>query len=125
MNKSKLLYFYSDENNLENQENFDLETIDLCIINSKDTIVNYSSVYNKIKSLNIDAIIIDKSSFVLDKEIFEFATYIRLLKHNIRDVPIYIYCNFGDKGIIEFLKSDKTNISKTNRFEIIKNIILW
>ena len=79
MNKSKLLYFYSDENNLENQENFDLETIDLCIINSKDTIVNYSSVYNKIKSLNIDAIIIDKSSFVLDMEIFEFATYIRLM----------------------------------------------
>ena len=121
MNKSKLLYFYSDENNLENQENFDLETIDLCIINSKDTIVNYSSVYNKIKSLNIDAIIIDKSSFVLDKEIFEFATYIRLLKNNIWDVPIYIYCNFGYKGIIEFLKSDKTNISKTNRFEIINN----
>ena len=121
MNKSKLLYFYSDENNLENQENFDLETIDLCIINSKDTIVNYSSVYNKIKSLNIDAIIIDKSSFVLDKEIFEFATYIRLMKNNIWDVPIYIYCNFGYKGIIEFLKSDKTNISKTNRFEIINN----
>ena len=93
MNKSKLLYFYSDENNLKNQENFDLETIDLCIINSKDTIVNYSSVYNKIKSLNIDAIIIDKSSFVLDKEIFEFATYIRLMKNNIWDVPIYIYCN--------------------------------
>ena len=92
MNKSKLLYFYSDENNLENQENFDLETIDLCIINSKDTIVNYSSVYNKIKSLNIDAIIIDKSSFVLDKEIFEFATYIRLLKNNIWDVPIlYVF----------------------------------
>lgn len=64
MNKSKLLYFYSDENNLKNQENFDLETIDLCIINSKDTIVNYSSVYNKIKSLNIDAIIIDKSSLL-------------------------------------------------------------
>ena len=121
MNKSKLLYFYSDENNLENQENFDLETIDLCIFNSKDTIVNYSSVYNKIKSLNIDAIIIDKSSFVLDMEIFEFATYIRLLKNNIWDVPIYIYCNFGYKGIIEFLKSDKTNISKTNRFEIINN----
>ena len=92
MNKSKLLYFYSDENNLENQENFDLETIDLCIFNSKDTIVNYSSVYNKIKSLNIDAIIIDKSSFVLDKEIFEFATYIRLLKNNIWDVPIlYVF----------------------------------
>lgn len=121
MNKSKLLYFYSDENNLENQENFDLETIDLCIINSKDTIVNYSSVYNKIKSLNIDAIIIDKSSFVLDMEIFEFATYIRLMKNNIWDVPIYIYCNFGYKAIIEFLKSDKTNISKTNRFEIINN----
>ena len=121
MNKSKLLYFYSDENNLENQENFDLETIDLCIIYSKDTIVNYSSVYNKIKSLNIDAIIIDKSSFVLDMEIFEFATYIRLMKNNIWDVPIYIYCNFGYKGIIEFLKSDKTNISKTNRFEIINN----
>ena len=121
MNKSKLLYFYSDENNLKNQENFDLETIDLCIINSKDTIVNYSSVYNKIKSLNIDAIIIDKSSFVLDMEIFEFATYIRLMKNNIWDVPIYIYCNFGYKGIIEFLKSDKTNISKTNRFEIINN----
>ena len=121
MNKSKLLYFYSDENNLKNQENFDLETIDLCIINSKDTIVNYSSVYNKIKSLNIDAIIIDKSSFVLDMEIFEFATYIRLMKNNIWDVPIYIYCNFGYKAIIEFLKSDKTNISKTNRFEIINN----
>ena len=121
MNKSKLLYFYSDENNLKNQENFDLETIDLCIFNSKDTIVNYSSVYNKIKSLNIDAIIIDKSSFVLDKEIFEFATYIRLMKNNIWDVPIYIYCNFGYKAIIEFLKSDKTNISKTNRFEIINN----
>ena len=71
-----------------------METIDLCIIYSKDTIVNYSSVYNKIKSLNIDAIIIDKSSFVLDKEIFEFATYIRLMKNNIWDVPIYIYCNF-------------------------------
>lgn len=121
MNKSKLLYFYSDENNLKNQENFDLVTIDLCIINSKDTIVNYSSVYNKIKSLNIDAIIIDKSSFVLDMEIFEFATYIRLMKNNIWDVPIYIYCNFGYKAIIEFLKSDKTNISKTNRFEIINN----
>ena len=121
MNKSKLLYFYSDENNLKNQENFDLETIDLCIFNSKDTIVNYSSVYNKIKSLNIDAIIIDKSSFVLDMEIFEFATYIRLMKNNIWDVPIYIYCNFGYKAIIEFLKSDKTNISKTNRFEIINN----
>lgn len=121
MNKSKLLYFYSDENNLKNQENFDLVTIDLCIFNSKDTIVNYSSVYNKIKSLNIDAIIIDKSSFVLDMEIFEFATYIRLMKNNIWDVPIYIYCNFGYKAIIEFLKSDKTNISKTNRFEIINN----
>ena len=121
MNKSKLLYFYSDENNLENQENFDLETIDLCIINSEDTIVNYSSIYNKIKSHNINAIIIDKSSFVANKEIFEFATYIRLMKNNIWDVPIYIYCNFGYKGIIDFLKSDKTNISKTNRFEIINN----
>ena len=68
-----------------------------------------------------DKLRIFKSSFVLDMEIFEFATYIRLMKNNIWDVPIYIYCNFGYKAIIEFLKSDKTNISKTNRFEIINN----
>ncbi|MDG4945754.1 hypothetical protein NMK71_04950 [Weeksellaceae bacterium KMM 9713] len=79
----------------------------------------YQSIKQELEDKN--ALIIDVNIFVNETEVFEFSTYIRISHHDNWDIPIFLYANKGLKNLYQLLKSDYTNISKTNRFELIND----
>lgn len=120
-----ILYAYTGENNIPQIYDINIKEVNFLEFfnSSKISEWNYFTLYKKIEeNLNqSEALIIDKNILVNEMEIFEFAVYIRLMKGEKWNLPIYIFTNSSQKSFYEFVKSDFTNISKTNRFDIINS----
>lgn len=120
-----ILYAYTGENNLLQINEIYIKGVNFLEFFNSSMISerNYFTLYKKIEEdLNkSEGLIIDKNFLVNEMEIFEFAVYLRLMKGENWDLPIYIFINSSQKSFYEFVKSDFTNVSKTIRFDIINS----
>lgn len=118
---NKILYAFSDQSEIIQEKN--LEILKYYRKDSEILVEDYFTLYKGLMSQidGCEALIIDVNFLESELEVFEFATYLRLMKDKYWDIPIFIYSNIGLLGLINLMKSDLTNITKTNRLQIINN----